>query len=167
MRVYIRCMRGGRGNLYDAIIAWYSRSPYVHAEFAWPLCQRRPEQWLGAQPNGGVQCRPFDYLGSQEYDLFWISVSETTYADLERSLLREIGKPYDWRAIAGMVFQSLDRKTRTATAWFCSELVIYKLAAAGVPLQRGALSTADRMTPRDVAISPVLVAAGSHLKAAL
>ena len=152
MPAYLRCVRGS-ATIYDRAIAWYSRSPYVHTEFAWPLDDADPQQWLGAQPSGGVAIRPRDYLGAaRPFDMFEADLSDAQLRVLRTFLARQIGKPYDWRAIAGMAIPALDRG-HTQAAWFCSELVYYALASAGHALLRVPLKASDRITPRDVAVS--------------
>ncbi len=148
---YLRCMRGS-ATIYDRVIAWYSRSPYVHTEFAWPLDNPKPAQWLGAQPRGGVQARPADYLGSQPFDLFSVELTGAQVQHLRDFLERQVGLPYDWRAIAGMALPVLDRGRRSG-AWFCSELVYFALGTVGHSLLREPLRRADRITPRDVGVS--------------
>lgn len=139
-------------DFYDRVIGWYSRSPYVHAEFHWPLDQRLPEGFLGAQPKGGVAIRPADYLGSVARDTFVAQLSDTQYAKLQAWLRSQVGKPYDFRAIAGMALQFLNKDSGD-NAWFCSELVYYGLANVGYPLLREPMKQADTITPRDVAVS--------------
>lgn len=151
MKVYISAVLSRRG-FYDRIIAWYSRSPVVHVEFHWPLSSAAPEQYLGAQPEGGVQIRPADYLGDAVRDTYFADLSDQQVARLSRWLTRQVGKPYDFRAIAGMVFSGLD-KGRSDDAWFCSELVYAGLGKVGYKLLREPVKAADRITPRDVVVS--------------
>src|SRR5574337_619479 len=151
--VYFRVVRGDSG-IYSALIRWYSRSPYTHTEFCWPLDDPEPPKYLGAQPKGGVAIRPFNYLGAQPFDTFAVEVTPKQKAELHALLLSQLGRPYDFRAIAGMVIPALDGG-RHALAFFCSELVFYDLAKVGVELLHVPLRQADRITPRDLAISTV------------
>ncbi len=152
MLIYIRLCKGR--SIYDRLIRWYSRSPYSHAEFAWPLTKRNPREWLGAQPRGGVQVRPANYLGAVPYDVFALEVSQSQARRLERFLLDQVGKPYDWRAIINMgVFQ---HDVSTWSKWFCSELVFGALAKVGAWILRAPLLQRDRITPRDVGTSVML-----------
>lgn len=153
VKVYYRLVRGRTG-LYDAIIRWFTRSPYTHAEFCWPLDNPSPPQYLGAQPKGGVAIRPFNYLGNQSFDIFAVELTQKQADKLRAWLLRQIGKPYDFRAIAGMALPFLDRG-RHERAFFCSELLYAGLFQVGLPLLNTPLRQADRITPRDIAISTV------------
>lgn len=153
VRVHYRVVKGRTG-FYDAVIRWYSRSPYTHAEFCWPLDSPSPPQYLGAQPKGGVAIRPFNYLGAQPFDTFAVEVTPKQKAELHALLLSQIGKPYDFRAIAGMVIPALDHG-KHSSAFFCSELVFYDLDKIGARLLQVPARQADRLTPRDLAISTV------------
>lgn len=57
-------------------------------------------------------------------------------------LEKQIGKPYDWTALFGMVMQ---RNWQEDDSWFCSELVEAALAAGGRKRFRDAVS---RITPQ-------------------
>lgn len=63
----------------------------------------------------------------------------------------QIGRPYDWRAIAGMPFR---RDWRDPRAWFCSEIWAAAFEAIGLPLVHA--EALDRVTPRDLLMSPRL-----------
>lgn len=58
-------------------------------------------------------------------------------------LAAQVGKPYDWTAIAGLLFR---QSWAEPDAWFCSELLEAALRAAGRPRFRDDIS---RITPRD------------------
>lgn len=159
MRVYYRIMRGGK-SLYGRVISWYTRSPYQHAEFAWPLNNPRARAWLGAQSSkisgvpSGVQIRPRDYLDPTEFDLFCVDVAPPQFRLLRGFLEAQIGKPYDFKAIFNMG-SFVPRDVTTTKRWFCSELVFFGFRQAGVELLRAPLKQSDRITPRDLSISTV------------
>lgn len=142
--------------MYDRLIRWYTRSPYTHAEFCWPLENPYPSQYLGAQTKGGVAIRPANYLGKTPFDTFGVEVTAEQAETMRTFLLAQVGKPYDFRAIAGMIFQGLD-KGKTGAAWFCSEVLFYAFAYAKKFLLQIPERQSDRVTPRDVAISPLAV----------
>ena len=152
MKIYIRLVKGK--GLYDRIIKWYTRSEYTHAEFAWPLCHKCPDNWYGAQPQGGVQIRPGNYL-PWKYDLFCIDVSQSEYRHIEAWLLLQKGKPYDWKAIINMGLFKHD--VSSFKRWFCSELVFCAFAYFDIPVLRAPLNQRDRITPRDLGISERMV----------
>ena len=78
LSIYIRAVKGT--GLVDRLIRARTGSPYSHVEFAYPLVGSRVYRpsWLGSQPHGGVQVRPYDYLGTVQYDLFAVAVSLST-----------------------------------------------------------------------------------------
>lgn len=154
VRVHYRLVRGRTG-AYDAVIRWYSRSPYTHAEFCWPLENPRPPQYLGAQPKGGVAIRPANYLEGAPFDTFAVEVTQDQADVLRKVTLSQVGKPYDFRAIFGMVFQWLDRKGRRPNAFFCSDQVFYDFAKIGKQLLNVPIKQSDRITPRDLGVSTV------------
>ncbi len=149
-KVYFRLVKS-RHNIYDRLISWYTRSPYVHAEFAWPIDKKFASEWLGAQPKGGVAIRGHDYLKGEKYDLFSISVRESDYAILRAWLKRQIGKKYDWKAIINM--GKFEHDVMSPNKWFCSELVFAAFFQIGYDLLRLPYSERDRITPRDIGLS--------------
>ncbi len=151
--VYIRLVKS-RHSIYDELIAWYTRSDYVHAEFAYPLDNPDPEQWLGAQPKGGVRIRPKDYLPNAKYDLFNVNVTSKQYNAIHLFLRQQLYKKYDWKAIVNMgVFR---HDVSSPDRWFCSELVYAGFGVAQVYLLRMPLKEKDRITPRDIGISTII-----------
>lgn len=65
--------------------------------------------------------------------------------------LSQTGKPYDWAGIFGILTRN--RKWEDDDKWFCSELTAWAFQKAGVPLL---IETSNRITPRDLLISPLL-----------
>lgn len=71
-----------------------------------------------------------------------IEVIDIPLPDAVRFLNAQMGKPYDWTALFGMVMQ---RDWQEDDSWFCSELVEATLAAGGRKRFRDAVS---RITPQ-------------------
>jgi uncharacterized protein YycO len=104
---------------------------------------------LGAHMNGGVMIR------EPGYDSDWKRAREEVFtlvagADQQKSfwsfLRKQVGKPYDMTAIAGIAF---GREWQKADSWYCSELIAAALAACGwfpFPLA----SDIAKITPRDL-----------------
>jgi uncharacterized protein YycO len=109
-------------------------------------------QFLGARIDGGVQVRKPGYDIPYKTQCF---VDVPLNAAQEQRLWdfanAQVGKPYDWTAILGIAFR---RDWREDDAWFCSELVAAAFEQAGRPLLQGLL---NRITPRDISISPYVV----------
>ena len=154
MKIYYRVMRGGHHGIVDSVISWYSRAIWTHAEFAWPLTDPNPEYWFGSA-RGGVKFRDAHWIPHKSYDLFSVDINDGQLTDLQHFLYSQSDKPYDYRAIAGMAFQWLDREGKKPTAWFCSELVFYALSEINIQLLLIPEKESDRITPRDIAISPI------------
>lgn len=61
----------------------------------------------------------------------------------------QLGKPYDYTAIVGL---GLHRVWKDADSWFCSELVAWAFAQAGLPLFRA--EALQRVTPQHLWMLP-------------
>lgn len=80
-------------------------------------------------------------LRSREFELVELACRDP--AAVRAAAGRQVGKPYDWGAIAGI---ALRRNWQEDDAWFCSELIAWAFEAAGEPLFRtGSLA---RVTPQ-------------------
>lgn len=107
---------------------------------------------LDATPEAGVSIRNAKDDASTRY----FHIDSTWLGQIERERLlafamAQIGKPYDWLAIVGF---GLRRDWHDDDAWFCSELVAGAFAYAGRPLLQA--DHLDRITPRDLLMSPLL-----------
>ncbi|MCX4187158.1 hypothetical protein [Methylophaga sp. OBS4] len=126
------------------LIRRFTWSPFSHVDFVLPN-----GRLLGARGLGGVQVRNaqhFDAVGR-----FQVAAPESVL-DFAKS---QVGKPYDWGAILGLVAR---HDWQDKNAWFCSELIAWCFLQAGVPLLRS--QQLQRITPRDLLLSPYLVPAG-------
>lgn len=101
---------------------------------------------LDATPAAGVALRQAVDDASTRY----FAVPEPSQRVLTLALSQE-GRPYDWRGALGI---GLHRDWQDEGRWFCSELVAWAFAAAGNPLLR--TDHLDRITPRDLLLSPLL-----------
>lgn len=61
----------------------------------------------------------------------------------------QVGKPYDYTAVIGLW---LHRVWKDADSWFCSELVAWSFATAGLPLFRA--DAMQRVTPQHLWMLP-------------
>ena len=126
-------------------IAWLIRertfSWASHVDFLLP-----DGRLLGALPNGGVQIRP---IGKYKHAIRL----EVPIANGYQFALSQINKPYDWGAVIGLGMP-FPRNWHSPAQWFCSELVAESLLRAGFPIVR---ELSDRITPRDLLLSPFLL----------
>lgn len=105
------------------------------------------DRFLGALPGGGVQYR--DCIHNEtKFTIYELPGLKNGHEYLES----QIGKPYDYWAIAGL-FLLFPRNWQDDSKWFCSEAVAASLLYAGVPI---ASPDAWGITPRDLLMSPLL-----------
>ena len=103
---------------------------------------------LGAHADGGVLARPHDYDASAFTKEIYVHLPVTSEeTDSFHSFLRtQVGKPYDFLAIAGIVAQ---RDWQSDDRWFCSELIASALCHSGIfPTELA--EHFNHITPRDV-----------------
>lgn len=110
--------------------------------------------WLGARSNGGVQIRPWNYCSYNNEEIRQITLPEEKELQIMEWFRQQIGKPYDYLAVAGMPFR---KDWRDDTRWFCSELAIAGFEQAGINLLN--IERLNRVTPRDLYLSPLLLPA--------
>ena len=116
-------------------LATWSRWSHVAAVFG--------QQAFEATARRGVRQTTVAEVLVGATDHAWASVPCRTEPAL-RFLEAQVGKPYDWTAIVGML---LRRDWQEDDSWFCSELVATASVVAGVPIIR---KTQNRVTPEDV-----------------
>lgn len=132
-------------SFFSRLICWYTQSEWSHVEFV------TPTGYLGAMPQGGVQIRDFNYTDVSAEEFRSIQVFNSEADKFWLWAYAQIGKPYDWTAIFGLL---LHRNWRNQGHWFCSEMVTQGFEIAGVKI----LDTAhiNFITPRDVALTTIL-----------
>lgn len=129
--------------VYDpvsAFIRYGTHSDWSHAGF-WDSDRKAT---LSAMIKGGVTYRP---LPKKHLFLTGNGV------ELAYSWARtQLGKPYDWGAITGIL---LNHDWRKEGSWFCSELVAAAFERADYPLFDPMMDV-QRITPRDLEMTPHL-----------
>lgn len=98
-----------------------------HCEMFWD--ERDGGTYLGAQPDGGVQIRPANYLTPVRIEHVTIPLSFAQESAMRDFLKAQIGKPYDLLAVASFAFGA---NWRTPGHWFCSDLIDAPLESMGV-----------------------------------
>jgi hypothetical protein len=117
---------------------------------------------LGAHARDGVQARPRDYDKGRflKEEFVHIPATPEQTEGFHTFLGAQIGKPYDFKAIFGIVLQ---RDWRNDKAWMCSELVTAGFCQDKVGLFPPHLATKfSRVTPRDL----LLIVSGHYKLAA-
>lgn len=148
-------IRFSRGTgLGGAVVRWATWSWCAHVGFKLDdgtIIDATPE--FGVAHRDAVDDETTKYYAVDQTGMYHGVPTVTNYdKDLMRWLTMQIGKPYDWTAIYGMAFR---RDWHKPTRWFCSELVAGAWADVGYPLviDDGKI---DRITPRDLLLSPFL-----------
>jgi uncharacterized protein YycO len=109
--------------------------------------------------GGGVKMTVAESLKMQ----WWIHLRPNTISDAQAEqiyvfLHEQLGKPYDWGAIAGFgPWSSYDNENGNPSKWFCSELVWASFKRAGISLCRRPNSY---VYPCDILESPRLEIVG-------
>lgn len=103
---------------------------------------------LGAHADGGVMARDHDYDKGKFTREMYVSIpTDPAMTDGFHNFLRkQVGKPYDFLAIAGLAAQ---RDWQEPDSWFCSELCAAALADCGYFPQHLATEF-THVTPRDL-----------------
>ena len=111
----------------SSLIAWFGKSTFSHVDAILPSgLSWGQEGWLlgarsddvGGKPPG-VQIRPPDYEKVSLKVVFTVPATEAQEGAFYDFLHKQVGKPYDKKAILGFV---TGRNWRDDDAWFCDEL---------------------------------------------
>ncbi|MBW4089875.1 MAG: hypothetical protein HIU82_02030 [Proteobacteria bacterium] len=145
MQVVITSGEGVTG----ALIRWYTWSWAAHAGFVLD-----DGTILDATPALGVANHP--KVAGGVVRRFAVKCPSGVAEDAVAWARRQVGDPYDWSAIYGMAWR---RDWHRPGKWFCSELVARAFEVAGCPLLCSAQM--DRVTPRDLLMSPLLREVGT------
>ena len=105
-------------------IRWFTWSDWSHVDFV-----LKDGRFLGARLDGGVQIRPHNYIKPSAFRYAYVEVPDPR--NVYGWSTTQIGKPYDWMAIAGFLPRTNWHDTGR---WFCSELVSYAFEQAGQPI---------------------------------
>ena len=134
----------GDGGLSSGLIEWYGHDWCSHVD-----CVLPDGHLLGARIKGGVAIRPPHYRRFRRVQRVTLPCPGEMDLAFRLFAHAQVGKPYDWTAIAAFAF---DRDWREGRAWFCSELVAAGLARCGyfaTPL----CTPARKVTPGDLRLA--------------
>ena len=140
----------------DTIRAAQLGYPYTHAE------AEVPGGYLGAHARGGVAMRPvgYDAAPGMVERFYALEVSDEQAAAFHAYLAAQLGKPYDFAAIADFVGAAFIHPVSVRAegawlephAWFCSELMAAALIHAGV-FPGDLAAGARQVTPQNLAFA--------------
>lgn len=142
----IRCINSKDivGNLIDFFSAGY----LDHIEFGEP-----DGRWTGARAEGGVQTRAANYCKPALELVYAISVPQWQYDAIMNFVHAQIGKPYDFSDIGGILFHN---NWHNVDKWICSELVTAGCDIGQFYLLNVLPGFTHRITPKEVHLSPKL-----------
>jgi hypothetical protein len=108
-------------NWSSKLIEWWGAGGWCHA-----TTLVAPGWVIDARYQGGVARRPVSYLTGSEVEWLRVPCSQAAVNATIAALESQIGKPYDWAAIAAFASQRLaalvNRDWRSNKSWFCSEV---------------------------------------------
>jgi cell wall-associated NlpC family hydrolase len=99
---------------------------------------------IGAVAPKGVVIEPLSYRLQHASRAALVEFKVGRTAAVLEAARSQIGKPYDWTGVAGLVTRSRDWQGEED--WFCSELVAWAIAQGGLPLFREPM--VGRITPQ-------------------
>ena len=140
MQLVITSGEGASG----ALIRWWTWSWAAHAGFVLD-----DGTILDATPSLGVAIH--DMVAGRVVRRYAVRCPSGVAEDAVEWARRQIGDPYDWSAICGMAWRE---DWHAPGKWFCSELVARAFEVVRFPLICSA--EMDRVTPRDLLLSPYL-----------
>lgn len=108
---------------------------------------------FGARSSGGVQIRQPDYEKFTKEERYWVEVDDVSGAEAWAWSHKQIGKPYDYADILGIV---VHQDWRSENHWICSSLTARFFEIAKSPLIRPN-ERIDRVTPGMCYLSTKLV----------
>ena len=117
----------GDGLRRDKFIRWWTQSPYSHVELVMP-----DGMMAGIRPPDDPFVRKKSIRGIKEgdWDFIEIRISDKQLKKLKAFIDSTRGQGYDW---LGMIASHLTPfKVKLPNRWYCSEWVLYALAASKV-----------------------------------
>lgn len=155
----------GQHDFLSRAIGWFSAGHLSHVDVVMPnggLLGARSDHYrsragdTSLEVPAGVRIRPANYVGHPK-TVVRFSIAATT--DQEKTfydfLSRQIGRPYDYEAILGFVF---NRDWRETDSWICSELVMAALEKA--KLIPELYLAANRISPVAAALAISMISTG-------
>ena len=113
----------GKGNLVNAIVRWWTKSEYSHAE----LILADDISWISISPsfNSKIMRRINLGIDHSKWDLVELNVTEEQYAVILDFFEETRGQRYDW--VGMLLSQFLPCKIKHRERWYCSEWIAYAL----------------------------------------
>jgi hypothetical protein len=130
-------------------IRWVTFSEFSHVEIGLP-----DGTWLGAHAGTGVQIRPADYCKPTFERRYAIPLTQPAYDAGMKYALAQIGTPYNYADIAGLLFhRNMSGKGRA----ICSQFVFDVMGAAGLAPLNVLAGYDFRVTPDILHLAPIFI----------
>ena len=140
----------GGDSILSHAIELKGSGPYSHVDIVMPPPYAESEMLFGSQADeidrvpAGVWPRRPNYEVFDSVARIEIVVTDEEEEKFWDFLLAQQGKPYDNTAIAAFI---VGRDWQDADAWFCSELVMAAICAAGVFVQHPLMVPCNKIDP--------------------
>jgi hypothetical protein len=118
----------GRGDFVNAIVRWWTKSIYSHAELILP----DEITWISISPSfkSKIMRRIILEVECSEWDFIEIEVTPEQHNVILAFFEETEGQGYDW--IGMLLSQFLPCKIKHRERWYCSEWIAYALRIACV-----------------------------------
>lgn len=146
--IVIRFINGS--DLIGKGIDWVTNSLWDHVEIQTP-----EGTYIGAHAGGGIQERPADYCTPTRERRYAIPCTDEQLATILASARKDIGVPYDFLDIAGLLFHN--RKLHHDSREICSEFVYQKAWVGGILMLNALPEYSHLITPETLHLSPLLI----------
>ena len=118
----------GRGDLFNKIVRWWTKSPYSHAELILP----DGVTWIRIGPFSSSKLSAIkkEKWEPQNWDFVTLKVTEEQVATIKEFFERTKGCRYDWW---GMILSHfLPFRIKQRGKWYCSEWIAHALRVSRV-----------------------------------
>jgi len=138
VKIHVALYRG-KGTWPNAIVRWWTKSIYSHAELILP----DGVTWMGISPfvHSVVMKRTITEFNPEKWDLIDIDVTQEQLEMIMQFFEDTRDQGYDW--VGMLLSQFLPCKIKHRKRWYCSEWIAYALRIACV-LDWRALRLYDR-----------------------
>lgn len=118
----------GKGTFVNAIVRWWTKSIYSHAEMILP----DNLSWISISPsfNSKIMRRINLDMDKSQWDFVGIDITEEQYAVILDFFEETKGQRYDW--VGMLLSQFLPCRIKHRERWYCSEWIAYALRIACV-----------------------------------
>tara|TARA_B100000287_G_scaffold262190_1_gene246711 strand:- start:5908 stop:6480 length:573 start_codon:yes stop_codon:yes gene_type:complete len=116
-----------KGNWFNSIIRWWTKSKYSHAELVLP----NNVTWIGISPflTSTVESRFHLDCDYNNWDFVELEITNKQHATILDFFEETKGCRYDW--VGMLLSQFLPFSIKRRSKWYCSEWIAYALRVSG------------------------------------